>query len=52
MINNKNTKNNKNANTKKRSFLDMVGETLPHSPSGNERMAYVNAGGYITYIVG
>lgn len=51
MINNKNT-NNKNANAKKRSFLELVGETLPHSPSGNQRMAYVNAGGYITYIVG
>ncbi len=51
MINNKNT-NNKNTNTKKRSFLELVGETLPHSPSGNQRMAYVNAGGYITYIVG
>ncbi len=52
MINNKNTKNNKNANTKKRSFLDMVGETLPHSATGNERMLYVNAGGGMTYIIG
>ena len=52
MINNKNTKNTGNTKAKKRSFLELVGETLPHSPSGNQRMAYVNAGGYITYIVG
>ncbi len=51
MINNKNT-NNKHTEAKKRSFLDMIGETLPHSATGDQRMLYVNAGGGITYIVG
>ncbi len=52
MINNKNTNNNKHTEAKKRSFLDMIGETLPHSATGDQRMLYVNAGGGITYIVG
>ncbi len=52
MINNKNTKNTGNTKAKRRSIVEIFGDMAPHSPSGNERMAYVNAAGVITYIVG
>lgn len=37
--------------TKRRGFLKFLELNIPHSATGNVRMPYVNAGGYITYIV-
>ncbi len=52
MINNKNTKNTNDTKAKRRSIVEIFGDMAPHSPSGHERMAYVNAAGVVTYIVG
>ncbi len=37
--------------TKNRGFVKFLEMNIPHSATGNVRMPYVNAGGYITYIV-
>ncbi len=37
--------------TKRRGFLKLIELNIPQSATGNVRMPYVNAGGYITYIV-